>query len=91
MKKAIETWTEYWNLGGEHTVLVLIIRKKKGKLTREEVKEACMEYEWAYWLELIDGRGEFDGEEAFDMYSNPETAGDYAYCVKMEYAEFGRK
>ena len=89
MKKTIETWTEWWNLGGEHTTLVLIIKKKKGKLTREEVKEACMEHEWAYWLELIDGRGEFDGEEAFDMFSNPKTAGDYAYCMYMDSAQFG--
>ena len=38
MKKTIETWTEWWGLGGEHTTLVLVIKKKKGKLTREEVK-----------------------------------------------------
>ena len=87
MKKTIETWTEWWGLGGEHTTLVLVIKKKKGKLTREEVKEACMNYEWTYWLELIDGRGADEG----DGYFMENDDGDYAYCMYMDSAKFGLK
>ncbi len=56
MKKGIEVWTEYCHLGASGTINVLCIEKKRGKLTIDEIREACMMYDWNYWFLLIDAR-----------------------------------
>lgn len=54
MKKGIEVYTEFDPQG--HCVLV--IRKQRGKLTLEEIREAAMEYEQNYYglvMKCMDG------------------------------------
>jgi len=83
VKKGIETWSEYWHLGGEATTHVLCIKKKRGKLSVDEIKEACMAWEWSYWLLLIDGRGEEEPSYSFET-----EEGDFAACIQMDDVNF---
>lgn len=50
MKKGIEIHTDYDNTGRWR----LVIEKKKGKLTLEEIKEAAREWEWDFYLLVLD-------------------------------------
>ena len=69
MKKGIEVYTEFDPQG--HCVLV--IRKQRGKLTLEEIREAATEYEQDYYglvLKCID--------EDMDQYYDDDLLGDAA-------------
>lgn len=46
MKKGIEVWAD-WDISGRW---ILNIRKTRGKLTLEEIREAAMEYEQDLYL-----------------------------------------
>lgn len=46
MKKGIEVWPD-WDITGRW---ILNIRKKRGKLTLDEIREAAMEYEQDLYL-----------------------------------------
>ena len=46
MKKGIEAWADY-DISGRW---ILNIRKKRGKLTLDEIREAAMEYEQDLYL-----------------------------------------
>ena len=50
MKKGIEVRPEYDKNGRWK----LIIEKKRGRLTLEEIKEAAREWEWDYYLLVLD-------------------------------------
>lgn len=50
MKKGIEVYTDYDKSGRWR----LNIEKKRGKLTLEEIKEAAKEWEWDYYLLVLD-------------------------------------
>lgn len=50
MKKGIEAWPDYDKTGR----WMLVIEKKRGRLTLEEIKEAAREYEWDFYLLVLD-------------------------------------
>ena len=50
MKKGIEVYTDYDKSGRWR----LNIEKRRGKLTLEEIKEAAREWEWDYYLLVLD-------------------------------------
>ena len=68
MKKGIEIWCDYDRTG----VWCLRIKKKKGKLTLEEIRDAAMEYEEDFYALIIKAISD-DMEPYFD---DIET-GDY--------------
>lgn len=80
MKKGIECWCDWKNIGAEGTTNVLHIEKKHGKLTLDEIRECCQEYSWNYWYLLIDARGETD--EQFGEFA--EQPGDFVMCVDSD-------
>ena len=49
-KKGIEVYTDYDKSGRWR----LIIEKKRGKLTLDEIKEAAREHEWDFYLLVLD-------------------------------------
>lgn len=50
MKKGIDVYSDYDRQGR----WMLVIEKKRGKLTLEEIKDAAREYEWDYYLLVLD-------------------------------------
>lgn len=50
MKKGITVHTEYDRRGR----WVLVIEKRRGKLTLDEIKDTAREYEWDYYLLVLD-------------------------------------
>ena len=49
MSKNIEVWTDYDKAG----IWTVNIRKKRGKLTLDEIREACMEVEQDFYLLVV--------------------------------------
>lgn len=49
MKKGIEVWSDYDRTGQ----WVLNIQKSRGKLTLEEIRDVCMEYEQDFYMLVI--------------------------------------
>ena len=63
MKKGIEVYTDYdktnrWRL---------VIEKKKGKLTIEEIKEAAREWEYDFYLLVLDCFHDEDVPYGYDL------------------------
>lgn len=50
MKKGITAYSEYDRCGR----WMLIIEKQRGKLTLEEIKSTAREYEWDFYLLVLD-------------------------------------
>lgn len=49
MRKGVESWTDY----DAHGIWRLTIQKKKGKLTIEEIREACMEWGQDFYMLVL--------------------------------------
>ncbi len=49
MKKGIEVWSDYDKTGQ----WILNIKKSRGRLTLDEIREACMEYEQDFYMLVI--------------------------------------
>lgn len=49
MKKGIEAWSDYDKTGQ----WILNIKKSRGRLTLDEIREACMEYEQDFYMLVI--------------------------------------
>ncbi len=69
MKKGIEVWPDYDSNGR----WLLKIKKQKGKLTLDEIKQICREWEWDFYLLFMDCYN----EEFDDQFPENKT-GDYA-------------
>lgn len=83
MKRGITCESKYDNAGN----WMLVIRKKKGKLTMDEIREAAMEYEGDYYglvLKCI----EEDGLQYYDDDLNGDAAELYRMTDMLE--SFGR-
>ena len=79
MKKGIEVTPEYDKLGRWH----LVVRKAKGQLTLEDIKEAAEEYEQDYYaliLKCIDA----DTEQYFDDDLIPDSVELYPVSEVLE-------
>lgn len=49
LKKTIEVWTDY----DRNSVWRLNVKKQRGRLTLEEIREACMDYSEDFYLLVI--------------------------------------
>lgn len=76
MKKGIEVFQDYDNSGRWR----LTIEKKRGKLTLEEIKETAREYEWDFYLLVLDCFHE-DGDVPYG-YEAPQ--GDRAELYRTD-------
>lgn len=74
--KSIEVWTEYDPAG----FWTLRIRKKRGKLSLEEIKEACIDYEQDFYLLIIKALD--DCMEQY--YMTDDLDGDYVVLYRAD-------
>ena len=63
MKKGIEVYTDYDKTGRWR----LVIEKKKGKLTLDEIREAAREWEYDFYLMVLDCFHEEDIQYDYDL------------------------
>ena len=76
MKKGIEAYMDYDKTGQWR----LNIKKKKGKLTLEEIKETAREWEWDFYLLVLDCfHDPFD-----EQYGCDETDGDFVELYRTD-------
>ena len=68
MKRGIETWTSYDRAG----FFRLHIKKARGKLSLEEIREACREYDEGFYMLFVDALR----DEAADYYDLGDIEGD---------------
>lgn len=66
MKKGIEVYTDYDKQGR----WMLVVEKKRGKLTLDEIKDAAREYDYDFYLLVLDCFHD-EGDEA--QFSGPPT------------------
>lgn len=76
MKKGIEVWTEY-DKTGQWT---LNIRKKRGTLTLEEIRQACMDYEQDFYMLVIVAMDQEIGQ----YYDLDDLEGDYVILYRAD-------
>ena len=70
MKRGIEVWTDYDRTG----MWTLHVKKKRGKLSLEEITEACMEYGQDFYMLVICAMD----MEVGQYYDTDDLQGDYA-------------
>jgi len=76
LKRGIETWTDY-DPAGHWT---LHIKKAKGKLTLDEITEACMEYDQDFYMLVIKAM-----EGCMDQYYMTEDLdGDFVTLYRAD-------
>lgn len=76
MKKGIEVYPDYDKSGR----WMLVIEKKRGKLTLDEIKGAAREHEWDFYLLLLDC---FHDECDDEQYTAP-AVGDRAILYRTD-------
>ncbi len=74
MSKNIEVWTEY-DATGQWT---LCIWKKRGRLSLDEIRDACTEYEQDFYLLVIKAMD----EDISQYYSTDDLDGDYVVLYR---------
>lgn len=70
MKQGIEVWTDYDRTG----TWTLHVKKKRGKLSLEEITEACAEYGQDFYMLVICAMD----KEVGQYYEVDDLQGDYA-------------
>ena len=75
-KKGIEVWTDY-DPNGEWR---LNVHKKRGHLTLEEIREACMDYEQDFYMLVICAMDREMGQ----WYEFDDLMGDYVQLYRVE-------
>lgn len=76
MKRGIEVWPDYDPTGQ----WVLKIRKKRGTLTLEEIKEACTEYEQDFYMLVIRAMD----EDISQYYTVDDLEGDFVILYRAD-------
>ena len=76
MKKGITVNSTYDKAG----IWCLQIRKQKGKLSLEEIEEACREYDYDFYMLVIKAMDE-ETEGFFDV---DDLKGDFVTCYKAD-------
>lgn len=76
MSKNIEVWPDYDNVG----IWTLCIKKKRGKLTLEEITEACTSYEQDFYMLVIKA---MDGDVG-QYYDTDDLDGDYVTLYRAD-------
>ena len=75
-KKCIEVWTDY----ELQRVWTLHIQKKRGRLTLEEITEACMDYEQDFYMLVICAMDRDVGQ----YYDTDDLEGDYVTLYRAD-------
>lgn len=75
-KKGIEVWTDY----DSQRVWTLHIQKKRGRLTLEEITEACMDYEQDFYMLVICAMDRDVGQ----YYDTDDLEGDYVTLYRAD-------
>lgn len=75
-KKGIEVWTDY----DLQRVWTLHIQKKRGRLTLEEITEACMDYEQDFYMLVICAMDRDVGQ----YYDTDDLGGDYVTLYRAD-------
>ena len=76
MKKGIEVYSDYDKTG----VWTLHIKKKRGQLTLDEIRDACTEYEQDFYLLVIKAMDEEIGQ----YYETDDLDGDYVTLYRAD-------
>lgn len=76
MSKNIEVWTNYDQQG----MWTLHIKKKRGRLTLEEITQACMDYEQDFYMLVICAMEREIGQ----YYEVDDLQGDYVTLYRAD-------
>ena len=76
MKKGIEVYSDYDKTG----VWTLHIKKKRGQLTLDEIRDACTEYEQDFYLLVIKAMDEEIGQ----YYETDDLDSDYVTLYRAD-------
>ena len=76
MKRGIEAWTDYDRAG----IWTLNIKKARGTLTLDEIKQAAMEYEQDFYMLVIKAMDEEIGQ----YYETDDLDGDYVVLYRAD-------
>lgn len=76
LSKNIETWSDYDPAG----VWVLHIKKKRGKLSMDEIREAAMQWEQDFYMLLIKALD----EDMDQYYDTDDLDGDYVTLYRAD-------
>lgn len=76
MKKGIEVWSDY----DRQCVWTLNIRKKRGTLTLDEIRQACMEMEQDFYLLVIKAMDQEIGQ----YYETDDLDGDFVTLYRAD-------
>lgn len=76
MSKSIEVWTDYDRQG----MWTAHIKKKRGRLTLEEITQACMDYEQDFYMLVICAMEREIGQ----YYEVDDLQGDYVTLYRAD-------
>ncbi len=76
MKKGIEVWSDYDKTGQ----WILNIKKSRGRLTLDEIRDACMEYEQDFYMLVIVAMD----REVGQYYDLDDLEGDYVILYRAD-------
>ena len=76
MKRGIIVWPDYDPAG----LWVLKIEKKRGRLTLEEIREACTEYEQDFYMLVIRAMD----EDISQYYTVDDLEGDFVILYRAD-------
>lgn len=76
LSKNIETWPDY-DRAGQWT---LNIRKKRGRLTLDEIREACMDYDQDFYMLVICAMD----KDASQYYEVDDLTSDYVQLYRAD-------
>ena len=80
MKKGIDVWVEY----DKQSIWTLLIGKKKGKLSLDDIREAAMQWdEDIYCLPIVAMTGMDDAEFGFSVPNSDGTRTHYDDLVQL--------
>ena len=74
--KNIEVWTDY----DRQHIWTLNVRKKRGRLTLDEIQQACMEYEQDFYMLVICAMD----REVGQYYEVDDLQGDYVTLYRAD-------
>jgi len=76
MKKGIEVWSDYDKTGQ----WILNIKKSRGRLTLDEIRDACMEYEQDFYMLVIVAMD----REVGQYYDLDDLEGDFVMLYRAD-------
>lgn len=84
MKRGTEVWTDY----DRQNIWTLHIKKARGKLTLDEIRDACAEYEQDFYMLVICAMD----REVGQYYDTDDLDGDYVTLYRaLDFFEWREK